>query len=130
MPLTMEQRDYIKRQIEQIGAVLRHIMSLILRDGNGNQESTIFEQTCKELRNGLEVDLEHLMSLDPQTTVSELQSIGFDYVLLLSFRSLIDNLADAMPDDDTRKAGMAILSSNLTSGIAKAYSTAEFQYYQ
>lgn len=122
----MEQRDYIKRQIEQIGAVLRHIMSRLFGLGDGGMSPAIIEQTHEDLCRELDIDISHLISIDPKCVISELRSKGFDYGLLIDFRSVIDTMARAVPDEDPRKTGLAALSSALTSGIQDAYSIAEF----
>ena len=50
----MEQRDYIKRQIEQIGILLGRMLSTLLGLRSGGDTGSAIQQICGELKDELD----------------------------------------------------------------------------
>lgn len=124
----MEQRDYIKRQIEQIGIMLQHILNR-LSGLNGNGSSPEVMQICDEMRDGLSIDIDTLLAMSPEDVAYELHGNGFDYEMLLRFLSVLDALAAALPESDPRKQKAETLRAGLSVSVQKLFSTAEFQFW-
>ena len=126
----MEQRDYIKRQIEQIGILLGRMLSTLLGLRSGGDTGSAIQQICGELKDELDLDIDMLASADAETVSKELQTKGFDYDLLIRLRGLIDSMAASLPENDRRRQSLTDLSDKLAAGTQAAYSTADFSDFQ
>ena len=60
--VNMEQRDYIKRQIEQIGILLGRMLSTLLGLRSGGDTGSAIQQICGELKDELDIDIDSLAS--------------------------------------------------------------------
>ena len=58
----MEQRDYIKRQIEQIGILLGRMLSTLIGLRSGGDTGSAIQQICGELKDELDLDIDMLAS--------------------------------------------------------------------
>ena len=125
----MEQRDYIKRQIEQIGILLGRMLSTLLVRSGGDTGSAI-QQICEELKDELDLDIDSLASADTEVMIKDLQTKGFDYDLLIRLRGVIDSMAASLPENDRRRQSLTDLSDKLAAGTQAAYSTADFSDFQ
>ena len=126
----MEQRDYIKRQIEQIGILLGRMLSTLLGLRSGGDTGSAIQQICGELKDELDLDIDILASADAETVIKELQTKGFDYDLLIRLRGVIDSMAASLPQNDRRRQSLTDLSDKLAAGTQAAYSTADFSDFQ
>ena len=126
----MEQRDYIKRQIEQIGILLGRMLSTLLGLRSGGDTGSAIQQICGELKDELDLDIDMLASADAETVIEELQTKGFDYDLLIRLRGVIDSMAASLPENDRRRQSLTDLSDKLAAGTQAAYSTADFSDFQ
>ena len=126
----MEQRDYIKRQIEQIGIMLERMFSTLLGLRSGGNTGSVVRQLCGEFKEELDIDLDTLIQADQDTVIRMLQAKGFDYDLLVRLRSVIDSMASSLQDGDPAKDGLTSLSDKLGAGTRAAYSTADFSDFQ
>ena len=126
----MEQRDYIKRQIEQIGILLERMLSTLLGLRSGGDTGSAIQQICGELKDELDLDIDMLASADAETVIKELQTKGFDYDLLIRLRGVIDSMAASLPENDRRRQSLTDLSDKLAAGTQAAYSTADFSDFQ
>ena len=126
----MEQRDYIKRQIEQIGILLGRMLSTLLGLRSGGDTGSAIQQICGELKDELDLDIDMLASADAETVIKELQTKGFDYDLLIRLRGVIDSMAASLPENDRRRQSLPDLSDKLAAGTQAAYSTADFSDFQ
>ena len=126
----MEQRDYIKRQIEQIGILLGRMLSTLLGLRSGGDTGSAIQQICEELKDELDLDIDILASADAETVIKELQTKGFDYDLLIRLRGVIDSMAASLPENDRRRQSLTDLSDKLAAGTQAAYSTADFSDFQ
>ncbi len=126
----MEQRDYIKRQIEQIGILLGRMLSTLLGLRSGGDSGSAIQQICGELKDELDLDIDMLASADAETVIKELQTKGFDYDLLIRLRGVIDSMAASLPENDRRRQSLTDLSDKLAAGTQAAYSTADFSDFQ
>ena len=126
----MEQRDYIKRQIEQIGILLGRMLSTLLGLRPGGDTGSAIQQICGELKDELDLDIDMLASADAETVIKELQTKGFDYDLLIRLRGVIDSMAASLPENDRRRQSLTDLSDKLAAGTQAAYSTADFSDFQ
>ena len=126
----MEQRDYIKRQIEQIGILLGRMLSTLLGLRSGGDTDSAIQQICGELKDELDLDIDMLASADAETVIKELQTKGFDYDLLIRLRGVIDSMAASLPENDRRRQSLTDLSDKLAAGTQIAYSTADFSDFQ
>lgn len=126
----MEQRDYIKRQIEQIGILLGRMLSTLLGSRSGGDTGSAIQQICGELKDELDLDIDMLASADAETVIKELQTKGFDYDLLIRLRGVIDSMAASLPENDRRRQSLTDLSDKLAAGTQAAYSTADFSDFQ
>ena len=126
----MEQRDYIKRQIEQIGILLGRMLSTLLGLRSGGETGSAIQQICGELKDELDLDIDMLASADAETVIKELQTKGFDYDLLIRLRGVIDSMAASLPENDRRRQSLTDLSDKLAAGTQAAYSTADFSDFQ
>lgn len=112
----MEQRDYIKRQIEQIGILLGRMLSTLLGLRSGGDTGSAIQQICGELKDELDLDIDMLASADAETVIKELQTKGFDYDLLIRLRGVIDSMAASLPENDRRRQSLTDLSDKLAAG--------------
>ena len=126
----MEQRDYIKRQIEQIGILLGRMLSTLLGLRSGGDTGSAIQQICAGLKDELDLDIDILASADAETVIKELQTKGFDYDLLIRLRGVIDSMAASLPENDRRRQSLTDLSDKLAAGTQTAYSTADFSDFQ
>ena len=126
----MEQRDYIKRQIEQIGILLGRMLSTLLGLRSGRDSGSAIQQICGELKDELDLDIDMLASADAETVIKELQTKGFDYDLIIRLRGVIDSMAASLPENDRRRQSLTDLSDKLAAGTQAAYSTADFSDFQ
>ena len=126
----MEQRDYIKRQIEQIGIMLERMFSTLLGLRSGGNTGSVVRQLCGEFKEELDIDIDTLIQADQDTVIRVLQSKGFDYDLLVRLRSVIDSMASSLQDGDPAKDSLTSLSDKLGAGTWAAYSTADFSDFQ
>lgn len=126
----MEQRDYIKRQIEQIGILLGRMLSTLLGLRSGGDTGSAIQQICGELKDELDLDIDMLASADAETVIKELQTKGFDYDLLIRLRGVINSMAASLPENDRRRQSLTDLSDKLAAGTQAAYSTADFSDFQ
>lgn len=126
----MEQRDYIKRQIEQIGIMLERMFSTLLGLRSGGNTGSVVRQLCGEFKEELDIDIDTLIQADQDTVIRVLQSKGFDYDLLVRLRSVIDSMASSLQDGDPAKDSLISLSDKLGAGTRATYSTADFSDFQ
>ena len=126
----MEQRDYIKRQIEQIGILLGRMLSTLLGLRSGGDTGSAIQQICGELKDELDIDIDSLASADTEVMIKDLQTKGFDYDLLIRLRGVIDSMAASLPENDRRRQSLTDLSDELAAGTQAAYSTADFSDFQ
>ena len=126
----MEQRDYIKRQIEQIGILLGRMLSTLLGLRSGGDTGSAIQQICGELKDELDIDIDSLASADTEIMIKDLQTKGFDYDLLIRLRGLIDSMAASLPENDRRRQSLTDLSDKLATGTQAAYFTADFSDFQ
>lgn len=126
----MEQRDYIKRQIEQIGILLGRMLSTLIGLRSGGDTGSAIQQICGELKDKLDLDIDMLASADAETVIKELQTKGFDYDLLIRLRGVIDSMTASLPENDRRRQSLTDLSDKLAAGTQAAYSTADFSDFQ
>ena len=126
----MEQRDYIKRQIEQIGIMLERMFSTLLGLRSGGNTGSVVRQLCGEFKEELDIDIDTLIQADQDTVIRVLQSKGFDYDLLVRLRSVIDSMASSLQDGDPAKDSLTSLSDKLGAGTRATYSTADFSDFQ
>ena len=126
----MEQRDYIKRQIEQIGILLGRMLSTLLGLRSGGDTGSAIQQICGELKDELDIDIDSLASADTEIMIKDLQAKGFDYDLLIRLRGVIDSMAASLPENDRRRHSLIALSDKLAADTQAAYSTADFSDFQ
>lgn len=126
----MEQRDYIKRQIEQIGILLGRMLSTLIGLRSGGDTGSAIQQICGELKDELDLDIDILASADAETVIKELQTKGFDYDLLIRLRGVIDSMAASLPENDRRRQSLTDLSDKLAAGTQAAHSTVDFSDFQ
>ncbi len=126
----MEQRDYIKRQIEQIGILLGRMLSTLLGLRSGGDTGSAIQQICGELKDELDLDIDSLASADTEVIIKDLQTKGFDYDLLIRLRGVIDSMASSLPENDRRRQSLTDLSDKLAAGTQATYSTADFSDFQ
>lgn len=99
----MEQRDYLKKQIDQLGQVLAKIFSDLLGLKNSGQINAGLEITSQALKNELNIDIQALLNIptdnfiDTLTTQKNLTNDNLDKlaeILLL--------IADNRQDDNKK----------------------------
>ncbi len=118
----MEQQDYLKRQIEQIGLVLGGLLNL-LRGRRPDDGMPMVTQACEELKAELDIDMDTYLNHSASEIIDMLTAKGFDYAQLLNFSSLLDSMADALPSGDSRKGKMLALASEVSVMTQERYST-------
>ena len=69
----MEQQDYLKRQIDQLGKVLAKIFSYLLGLKNSGQINEGLEITNKTLKNELNFDIQNLLDIPTDDFVNTLK---------------------------------------------------------
>lgn len=124
----MEQSDYLKRQIEQIGVVLGGLLNRLLGRNPMAGDSAV-QEVCDELKEELDIDIDSYLGLDSGTIIEKLQARGFDYALLLQFSKLLSFISDTLPAGDPRKQRLQELSSDLSVKIQKTYSTINLTFF-
>lgn len=70
----MEQRDYLKKQIDQFGQVLAKIFSDLLGLKNSGQINTGIEITSQALKNELDIDIQALLDIPTDNFIDTLTS--------------------------------------------------------
>ncbi len=118
----MEQQDYLKRQIEQIGLVLGGLLNL-LRDRRPEDSMPMVTQACEELKVELDINMDSYLNHSAAEIIDMLTAKGFDYTQQLNFSSLLNTLADALPSEDSRIGKMQALSSEISVKTQERYST-------
>jgi hypothetical protein len=69
----MEQEDYLKRQIDQLGLVLGKLLTVVSRLNSGGQVPAGIEMTDQTLKTELHLSLEELLSIPVERLISRLQ---------------------------------------------------------
>ncbi len=118
----MEQQDYLKRQIEQIGLVLGGLLNL-LRGRRPDDGMPMVTQAFEELKTELDIDVYEYLNHSASEIIDMLTAKGFDYTQLLDFSSILNTMADALPSEDFRKGKMQTLSSEISVKTQERYST-------
>ncbi len=118
----MEQRDYLKRQIEQIGIVLGGLYNRLLGRSPETGDPTV-RQICDELKEKLDIDIESYLAFDTDTIMEKLQAKGFDYTLSLQLTTLLSSMADKLPADNPRKQEIRTLATELSVKVQERYAT-------
>lgn len=124
----MEQRDYIKRQIEQIGAMISYMLKLL--SGSGPDSGSRTEAVRQTLLEELDLDIYDMVEDGPEKVLETLKSKGMDYGLLVRFCSFLDSLSGTMPSEDPMRDRIAAFSADLNRQVQKTYSIAEFSFFQ
>lgn len=70
----MEQRDYLKKQIDQLGQVLAKIFSDLLGLKNSGQINAGLEITSQALKNELDIDIQALLDIPTDNFIDTLTS--------------------------------------------------------
>ena len=70
----MEQRDYLKKQIDQLGQVLAKIFSDLLGLKNSGQINAGLEITSQALKNELDIDIQALLDIPTDNFIDILTS--------------------------------------------------------
>lgn len=130
----MEQRDYIKRQIDRIGVVIGEILRRfhLARMQGGQAEAGEHRQIECFLKTELDLELGEILSLSPHDAVESLADIGFDYDLMNSFNDMLlemTNMAGSdVPDGMYGRSGKEIreFCRKLNSCIEKKFSIVRF----
>jgi hypothetical protein len=98
----MEQKDFLLREIEKMGIVLRAILGR-LTGNNDNLAISIdneFEQTNEQLFNETGFALKHFLSLDESESISYLSQFkGINTLNLELLADIILQIAENEPDD-------------------------------
>jgi hypothetical protein len=68
----MEQQDYLKKQIDQLGQVLQKMFSDLIGKKNSGQISSGIELTSQHLKNELDLDLQSLLDIPTEDFVNTL----------------------------------------------------------
>jgi predicted HAD superfamily phosphohydrolase len=68
----MEQQDYLKKQIDQLGQVLQKMFSDLIGKKNNGQLSSGIELTSQHLKNALDLDLQSLLDIPTEDFVNTL----------------------------------------------------------
>ncbi len=124
----MEQQDYLKRQIEQIGLVLGGLLNL-LRGRRPDDGMPVVTQACEELKTELDIDMDTYMNHSASEIIDMLTAKGFDYNQLLNFSSLMSSMADALPSGDSCKGKMQALASEISFRTQERDSTIDITYW-
>lgn len=77
---SMEQKDYLMREIEKIGAMMRAILSRLLKikDDLSTTSNMYFKQTNELMNNEIRFDLEKFLTLDKEASLDYIEEfIGF-----------------------------------------------------
>jgi hypothetical protein len=77
---SMEQKDYLMREIEKIGAMMRAILSRLLKikDDVSITSNMYFKQTNELMNNEIRFDLEKFLTLDREASLDYIEEfIGF-----------------------------------------------------
>lgn len=97
----MEQRDYLKKQIDQFGKVLGKIYSDLLGLKNDGQIFAVFERTNQALKNELDFDIQDILNTPTDRlldTLIEQKKISNDNLDKLAEIFLL--IADNRPGDN------------------------------
>ncbi len=91
----MEQRDYILREIEKIGMILRMIISKLFNksEPDTEQDDEQLEETATELSDLANFDLRGLLQMNKQDTIKYLESLeGFNLENIEDFSMILEKL--------------------------------------
>ncbi|MDB4498206.1 hypothetical protein N9251_02565 [Gammaproteobacteria bacterium] len=100
----MEQRDYLERQIDQIGLVLRAIVSKLMGMQIGSIATQGVEEANEKLVQELDIDFNTIL-LYPEDQVidSLIQEKGFNFNNLEKLLEAFALIADDMDESDERR---------------------------
>ncbi len=124
----MEQQDYLKRQIEQIGLVIAGLLNL-LRGRRSDDGMPLVTQACTELKTELDIDVSAYLGCPASDIIEMLITRGFDYSQLMNFSTLLSSMADALPSSDSRKPKMKSFSSEISLKTQQRYSTIDISLF-
>lgn len=70
----MEQRDYLKKQVDELGQVLSKLISDLLQLKNAGTFSAGIESTSQQLKEALDYDLEELLAIPDEDFITTLKA--------------------------------------------------------
>jgi hypothetical protein len=99
----MYRRDYLKKQIDELGRVLNALLSDLLKLKNSGNASGGIEATNKVLQNELAIDLSQLLSILDDTFIEELKKKQITDDNLNRLADVLLQLADDATESDTHQ---------------------------
>ncbi len=124
----MEQQDYLKRQIDQIGLIIAGVLNL-LKGRRPDDGMHIVAQACAELKKELDVDIHEYMNLSASEVIDMLTAKGFDYSQMMNFTSMLSYMSEALSADDPIKGRMLALALDLSVMTQERYSTIDITMF-
>ena len=99
----MEQEDYLKRQIDQLGRVLGKILTKLLGLGSNGQASQRIETTNQILKEESDLNIQELIDLKTDGFINTLISEkNFTHKNLDQLAEILLLIADSKPDKDKK----------------------------
>jgi hypothetical protein len=99
----MEQRDYLKKQLDELGQILGKLLTELLKLKKGGQAKESLEITNHTLKDLLQQDIEQLLAVPDETFVSELKSRKIKNDGLDKLADVLLTLADNVTPDEMAK---------------------------
>jgi hypothetical protein len=99
----MYRRDYLKKQIDELGRVLNALLSDLLKLKNSGNTSGGVEATNEVLQNELAIDLSQLLSIPDDTFIDELKKKQITDDNLNRLAEILLILADDANEQDAQK---------------------------
>lgn len=99
----MEQRDFLKKQIDELGQVLSKLITELLQLKSQGKTSEVLELTNQTLKTNLEYDLEELLAISDSAFVGMLKAKKIKNEGLDKLAELLLLLAD---EEGTTEKGM------------------------
>ncbi|MDR3184097.1 MAG: hypothetical protein LBT49_01630 [Prevotellaceae bacterium] len=123
----MEQRDYLKRQIDQIGVVLGYLIAYLLNLKTGTIDSIGVEKVRQVLNSEFDIDIDTFLTCKFEDIIHILNKKGFDYEDINKLVEILVIIADNMNTNNSKKNALYQLCLKLDEYIIKESSTFSFE---
>jgi hypothetical protein len=126
----MYRRDYLKKQIDELGRVLNALLSDLLKLKNSGNASGGVEATNKVLQKELTIDLSQLLSIPDDTFIEELKKKQITDDNLNRLADILLMLADDANEQGTQKNLLYKKSLLLLEHVQRSNSTYSMERHE
>lgn len=107
IPTMQQEKDHLKKQIDQLGIVLRKVLSDLLGIKQQGVQQDVVETTNKALKSEIDLDLNEFIALPDDSFIDTLISKkGFNNENLDYFTDILISIAERYPGDEAMKKSL------------------------